>query len=69
MSGIDSGALRRQLAVIFEDEEPRSALTRSVNAALALLIVVNVSCVILESVEPIRRQFGVAFDAFEASAL
>jgi voltage-gated potassium channel len=68
VSGIDSRALRRQLAVIFEDEEPRSALTRLVNMALALLIVVNVSCVILESVEAIGRQFGPAFDGFEAAA-
>ena len=68
MASIYSSDLRRQLAVIFEDEEPRSALTRLVNFALALLIVANVSCVILESVEPIRQQFAFAFDAFEEAA-
>ena len=68
MSVIDYEVLRRRFAVIFEDEEPRSALTRLVNMALAILIVVNVSCVILESVETIRRQFGPAFDAFEQVA-
>ncbi len=63
-----SGNLRGQLAIIFEDEEPRSAVTRLFNLGLALLIVVNVSCVILESVEPIRRHFSTAFDLFEHTA-
>ncbi len=61
-------SLRRRLAIIFEDEEPRSALTRAFNLALTLLIVVNVSCVILESVESIRQHFGPAFDQFEKIA-
>jgi voltage-gated potassium channel len=60
--------LRRQLAVIFEDEEPRSRLTRLFDYGLALLIVVNVGCVVLESVEPIRRHFGFAFDTLEQAA-
>jgi voltage-gated potassium channel len=68
VSAIDRAALRRHLAVIFEDEEPRSLVTRLFNAALALLIVANVSCVILESVESLRRQFGPAFDLFEQIA-
>ncbi|MGA9892553.1 MAG: ion transporter [Xanthobacteraceae bacterium] len=63
-----SGNLRRQLAVIFEDEEPRSPVTRLFNLALAILIIVNVSRVVLESVEPIRRHFALAFDAFEQAA-
>jgi voltage-gated potassium channel len=62
------GDLRRQLAIVFEDEEPRSAVTRVFNLALALLIIVNVSCVILESVESIRDHFAPAFDAFEQAA-
>lgn len=57
--------LRQQLATIFEDEEPRSLITRLFNSALALLIVVNVSCVILESVEPIRKHFALTFELFE----
>jgi len=60
--------LRRRLATIFEDEEPRSAATRLFDRALALLIIVNVSCVILESVESIRRRFGVEFDLIEQAA-
>jgi voltage-gated potassium channel len=62
------GDLRQQLAIIFEDEEPRSLVTRLFNSALALLIVVNVSCVILESVEPIRQRFALTFELFEHAA-
>ena len=36
--------------------------------ALALFIVVNVSGVILKSVEPIRRHFAVEFDLLEHAA-
>jgi voltage-gated potassium channel len=61
-------SLRQQLAIIFEDEEPRSAVTRAFNLVLALLIVANVSCVILETVEPIKSQFATGFDAFERIA-
>jgi voltage-gated potassium channel len=68
MPPISGLKLRRQLAVIFEDEEPRGALTRAINMALALLIVANVSCVVLESVEWIRHPYGAAFDRFEATA-
>lgn len=50
MSEASINSVRHQLAVIFEDEEPRSALTRAFNLALALLIVLNVSCVVLKSV-------------------
>ncbi len=60
--------LRRQLAIVFEDEEPRGAVTRAFNLALALLIIANVSCVVLELVESIRRHFAPAFDAFEQAA-
>ena len=68
MARIGGVRLRRQLATIFEDEEPRGAVTRAVNVALALLIIVNVACVILELVEWIRRPYGAAFDVFEAAA-
>jgi voltage-gated potassium channel len=60
--------LRRQLATIFEDEEPRSRITWLFDTALAVLIVVNVSCVILESVEWIREHMAFAFDLFEQAA-
>jgi voltage-gated potassium channel len=60
--------LRQRLATIFEDEEPRSLVTRLFNSALAFLIIVNVSCVILESVEPIRKHFELTFELFEHAA-
>src|SRR5262249_31571565 len=50
---------------MFEDEEPRRVVTRVFDAALALLIIVNVSCVILESVESIRRHLAATFDLVE----
>jgi voltage-gated potassium channel len=62
------GDWRRRLAVIFEDEEPRDAVTRAFNLALALLIVANVAGIVLESVEPLHDRFAVAFDSFEAAA-
>jgi voltage-gated potassium channel len=60
--------LRHKLATIFEDEEPRGRVTRLFDTALAALIVVNVACVILESVDSIRQNFGVAFDGLEHAA-
>jgi voltage-gated potassium channel len=62
------GDRRRRLAVIFEDEEPRDAVTRAFNLALAVLIVANVAGVVLESVESLHDRFAAAFDAFEATA-
>jgi voltage-gated potassium channel len=63
-----AGQWRRRLAIIFEDEEPRDAVTRGFNLALALLIIANVACVVLESVESIRNDFAAGFDAFEHAA-
>lgn len=57
--------LRRWLAMIFEDEEPRALAIRLFNAALALLIVANVAAVIMELVELFRRQFSADFETFE----
>jgi voltage-gated potassium channel len=50
---------------MFEDEEPRSAVTHVFDLALALLIIINVSSVILESVESIRRHLASTFDLVE----
>lgn len=63
-----AATIRRQLAVIFEDEEPRSTLTRLFDLVLTVLILINVACVVLETVEPIRRELGRAFDLCEAAA-
>lgn len=65
MALLSRSDLRRQLATIFEDEEPRSRITWLYDNALAVLIVVNVSAVILESVESIRESFGFGFDLLE----
>ncbi len=62
------GDWRRRLAIIFEDEEPRDVVTRGFNLALAILIIANVGCVVLESVEPVRRDFAASFDVFERAA-
>lgn len=61
-------ALRQWLATMFEDQEPRSAATRTFDTLLTLLIVANVAGIVLESVDPIRRQFSQALDVFEAVA-
>jgi len=58
-------SLRKRLAAIFEDDDPREKWTRLFNWALAILIVANVSGIVLESVEPIRRQFSTELNAFE----
>jgi voltage-gated potassium channel len=58
-------ALRTRLATIFEDEEPRGRSTRIFNTLLALLIIINVAAIVLETVEPIKRDFAGAFEALE----
>lgn len=68
MSDTRVTAFRRRLAIIFEDEEPRDATTRCFNFALTVLIVTNVFCVILESVEPVRQNFARPLDVFEQAA-
>ena len=60
-----SARLRRRVAVLFDDDARHNSVTQYFNAALALLIVANVSAVILESVEPIRASHPFAFIAFE----
>lgn len=68
MAKLSHSDLRRRLATIFEDEEPRSRITWLFDTALAILIVVNVTCVILESVESIREHSAFAFDLLERAA-
>jgi voltage-gated potassium channel len=57
--------LRRRLVILFDDDAQQNRITQYFNAALAALIVLNVSAVILESVEPIRASHPAAFIAFE----
>jgi voltage-gated potassium channel len=58
-------SLRRHLVVLFDDDAQQNRITQYFNSALALLIVVNVSAVILESVEPIRAGHPFVFIALE----
>jgi voltage-gated potassium channel len=52
-------ALRRRLGRLFDDDLPPTRATHVFHIALATLIVVNVSGVILESVDSINDRFGV----------
>jgi voltage-gated potassium channel len=60
--------LRERLVALFDDDAQQSRGTRYFNGALALLIVVNVGAVVLESVEPIRAAHSEAFSAVERIA-
>ncbi len=51
-------AARRRLGRLFDDDLPQTRATRVFHAALATLIVVNVSGVMLESVESFDARFG-----------
>lgn len=72
MAGGSITALRRRLAVIFDDDAPHThegATARRVfNAALAGLIIVNIAAIILESVESIDARYSGAFLALERFA-
>jgi voltage-gated potassium channel len=57
--------LRKRLVALFDDDAQQNRTTQYFNGALALLIVVNVGAVILESVEPIRAGHPVIFFAIE----
>jgi voltage-gated potassium channel len=52
---------RRQLSLLFDDDAPPSVAAHAFNIALALLIIVNVIAIILETVEPIRDRFAAGF--------
>jgi voltage-gated potassium channel len=60
--------LRRWLAPIFEDEEPRNLATHVFNTLLTALIIVNVTGVVLETVDSIRQQYAGALESFERIA-
>jgi voltage-gated potassium channel len=57
--------LRKRLVSLFDDDAQQNRTTQYFNGALALLIVVNVGAVILESVEPIRAEHPAVFLAIE----
>jgi voltage-gated potassium channel len=51
-------AERRRLARLFDDDLPPTLAARVFQSALALLIIVNVAGIVLESVEAFDRRFG-----------
>jgi voltage-gated potassium channel len=61
----DRVGLRKRLVSLFDDDAQQNRTTQYFNGALALLIVVNVGAVILESVEPIRAGHPTVFLAIE----
>lgn len=60
--------LRHRLADLFDDDAPRTLAVRLFNAALAVLIIVNVAAVILESVDGLRVRYPLAFVGIERVA-
>ncbi|HXW28692.1 MAG TPA: ion transporter [Xanthobacteraceae bacterium] len=61
-------ALRWQLSLLLDDDAPHSRKTILFSTTLALLIVVSVVAVILESVEPIRDKYPLTFVWIEHTA-
>jgi voltage-gated potassium channel len=60
--------LRHRLADLFDDDAPRTLTVRLFNAALAVLIIVNVTAVILESVDWLRVRYPFTFVTIERVA-
>lgn len=54
-------SFRQRIAALFDDDLPQSALAHAINILLAILILVNVAAVILESVEQLRDHYSTAF--------
>ena len=61
-------SIRHRLAGLFDDDAPRTLAVRLFNAALAILIIVNVTAVILESVDWLRARYPVTFILIERVA-
>ncbi len=61
-------ALRHRLNPFFDDDAPQTLAVRVFNSLLALLIVVNVVAVVLESVESISVRYNGAYWAIENTA-
>jgi voltage-gated potassium channel len=53
--------LRQKLSTLFDDDAPPNFISSLFNALLAVLIVLNVAAVILDSVESIRSRYGSVF--------
>jgi voltage-gated potassium channel len=60
--------LRKRLAIVFEDDSVHHRTAQIFSVVLAVLIVVNVGSVILETVEPLRARYAAVFAAIERFA-
>jgi voltage-gated potassium channel len=60
--------LRQRLSTLFDDDAPARGINSVFNALLAVLIVLNVTAVILDSVESIRERFGYLFQLVDEVA-
>jgi voltage-gated potassium channel len=61
-------ALRRRIGILFDDAAPPIRAAQLLNAALALLIVVNVTGIVLESVAVLHERYAAYFDGLERAA-
>jgi voltage-gated potassium channel len=68
MAGTGLTAVRRRLSAVFDDADPPSRAARAVTAMLAVLIVVNVAGVILESVSSLHARYETWFWRLEQGA-
>lgn len=60
--------LRPRIGTLFDDAQPPTRAARVLNATLALLIVVNVAGVVLESVTALHEHYARIFDGIEHGA-
>lgn len=60
--------LRQKLSTLFDDDAPPSFFSSLFNALLAVLIILNVTAVVLDSVESIRARYGSAFNLVDEAA-
>jgi voltage-gated potassium channel len=68
MVSSEMATLRRRISTLFDDGQPQNRPAQILNAVLAVLIVVNVAGVILESVAILHQRYAVYFDAIENAA-
>jgi voltage-gated potassium channel len=68
MSKSGEHSFRYRLGQLFDDDAPRTLAVRVFNISLAILIIVNVTAVVLESVTWIAQRYSFAFTTIEAVA-
>jgi voltage-gated potassium channel len=68
MSNSGKQSLRTRLSGLFDDDAPRTLASRVFNIALAVLIIVNVTAVVLESVTWMSQRYSATFLTIEGVA-